>query len=171
MNPLDWDAPWFVVFAALFVIVLSRAIGTYWVGRLLQRGVQRTRAAHLMNSPGYANAVARLNRWGAPVVSLSFLTIGFQTLVNLAAGASRMPLRRYLPAVSVGCVLWAAVYGTVGTIGFHGLALLGQRSPGLAIGLGLLLVAAATAFIVWRVREAKAGRIDAPGQDVARSPD
>lgn len=171
MNPLDWDAPWFVIFAALFVIVLSRAIGTYWLGRLLQRGVQRTRAAHLMDSPGYANAVARLNRWGAPVVSLSFLTIGVQTLINLAAGATRMPLRRYLPAVTVGCVLWAAIYGTIGTIGFQGLALLWQRSPQLAIGLGLLLVAAAAAFIVWRVREARAGRVEAPGPDVARSPE
>lgn len=35
------------------------------------------------------------------MVALSFLTVGFQTLVNLAAGAARMPLRRYLPAMVV----------------------------------------------------------------------
>ena len=46
-------------------------------------------------------------RWGAPVVTLSFLTVGIQTLVNLAAGVMRMPLRRYIPALTVGAILWA----------------------------------------------------------------
>lgn len=162
MNPLEWDAPWFVISAALFVIVMARANGTYWLGRLLERGAHLTRAARLMDSTGYAHAVERLNRWGAPVVSLSFLTIGVQTLINLAAGATRMPLRRYLPAVTVGCVMWAIIYGTVGTLGFEAFGLLWQRSPLLTVSLGILLVAAAVAFIAWRVREARAGRVDAP---------
>ena len=50
-----------------------------------------------------------VNGWsnGAPIVTISFLTIGFQTLANLAAGATGMKLRHYLPAVTIGGLLWA----------------------------------------------------------------
>lgn len=159
MNPMQWDAPWFIVSAALFVIVMLRANGTYWFGRLLERGARRTRAARLLSSPGYASAVARLNRWGAPLVSLSFLTIGVQTLVNLAAGATRMPLRSYLPAVTVGCVVWAVIYGTVGMIGFRAVGLLWQRSPALTLVLAGLLASVA-ALLVRRRREAGPHRVE-----------
>lgn len=159
-NPMTWDAPYLVIVGALFVIVMLRANGTYWLGRLISRGAERTRARRLMESPGYARAVQRLNDWGAPVVAVSFLTIGFQTLVNLAAGATRMPLTRYLPAVTIGCVMWAFLYGTVGTAGWEVLALVWQRNPALAVFLGVLVVSALVVFIVWRVREAKRRRPD-----------
>lgn len=162
MNPMAWDAPWFVISAALFGIVMLRANATYWLGRALQRGARRTRAAAMMESPGYERAVARLNHWGTPVVSLSFLTIGVQTLVQLAAGATRMPLRRYLPAVTVGCLAWAIIYGTVGAIGFRAFGLLWQLSPALTLVMLALLGVALGFFIVRRVRESRAGRVDAP---------
>ena len=114
MDPYTWDAPWFVIVGGLFVIVMLRANGTYWIGRLMEHGAHRTRLARLLDSPGYARALELVHRWGAPVVSASFLTIGVQTLVNLAAGATRMPLTRYLPAVALGGVAWALIYGTVG---------------------------------------------------------
>ena len=40
-------------------------------------------------------------RFGAPLVTLSFLTVGVQTVLNAAAGGLRMPLRRYTPAAIV----------------------------------------------------------------------
>ena len=55
-----------------------------------------------------------VRRFGAPAVTLCFLTIGVQTAVNAAAGSLRMPLRRYVPALLLGALLWAAVYVTVG---------------------------------------------------------
>ncbi|MDO5534141.1 MAG: VTT domain-containing protein [Propionibacteriaceae bacterium] len=157
-NPMTWDAPYLVIVGALFVIVFCRANGTYWLGRLISRGAERTRARAMMDSPGYQRAVQRLNQWGPPVVSVSFLTIGFQTLVNLAAGATRMPLTRYLPAVTVGCVMWAFFYGTVGSAGIEALGLVWSRNPALAVFLGVLAVSALVVFIVWRVREAKRRR-------------
>lgn len=155
MNPLTWDAPYLLVVAALFVIVMLRANGTYWLGRLIEGGARRTRVARLLDSPGYAHAAERLNRWGPPVVSVSFLTIGFQTLVNLAAGATRMPLARYLPAVTLGCVAWAFLYGTAGYLGVESLVLLGQQHPVAAVVLGVTAVVALATFIGWRVREAR----------------
>ena len=53
-------------------------------------------------------------RFGAPLVTLSFLTVGVQTLLNAAAGGLRMPLRRYTPAAIVGSLLWAGLYTTAG---------------------------------------------------------
>ncbi len=165
MNPMEWDAPFLVIVAALFVIVMCRANATYWLGVLIARGARRTRAAATMDSPGYARAVEKLNKWGPPLVSVSFLTIGFQTLVNLAAGATGMPLRRYLPAVTVGSVIWALLYGAVGVVGWESFGLLWERNPTLATVIGVLVAAGIAAFIVWRVRESKRRRPDAtPGR-------
>lgn len=158
MIPVEVDTSWLMAAGGLFVIVMLRANGTYWLGRLAARGARATRARRIMESPGYARAEERLNRWGAPLVTASFFTIGVQTLVNLAAGAIRMPLRRYLPAMTIGCVCWALIYSTVGFVGFEALGLLWQRSPALAIALGAGLVAVLTAFVVWRMRETRAGR-------------
>ncbi|QLQ15622.1 MAG: VTT domain-containing protein [Micropruina sp.] len=116
MDPTKWGQPFPVVAAALFVIVLLRASGTYLLGRLAEGAAHRMpRVRDLMDRPGYVRAVGRINRWGAPAVSLSFLTIGVQTLVNLAAGATRMPLLRYLPAAALGSVVWALIYATAGS--------------------------------------------------------
>jgi membrane protein DedA with SNARE-associated domain len=42
------------------------------------------------------------------------MTVGIQTAVNASAGVARMPVLRYLPAVVVGCLIWATIYSTVG---------------------------------------------------------
>ncbi len=156
MDPTQWDAPYPLIVAALFVIVLTRSNGTYWVGRLVARGASRTRAARWMETPGYRRAVARLNDWGAPVVALSFLTIGAQTLINLAAGANRMPLIRYIPATVVGSIAWAFLYGSVGFVGFEALSLLWEHSPAVAIGAGLAVLGGLAWFVVWQVRRSRA---------------
>lgn len=140
-NPMTWDAPYLVVVAALFVIVMLRANGTYWLGRGMTAGAEHTRLAKLLQSAHYAKAARWLDRWGAPVISLSFLTVGLQTVINLAAGVTRMSLRRYLPAVTVGCVLWAFLYGTVGFIGWAAVARLWTYSPPLLIAVVALTVA------------------------------
>ena len=134
MDPTRWDAPFPVIAAALFVIVMARANGTYWLGRLGATGAQRTRLGRAMASPSYQRATRRINEYGAPVITMSFLTIGFQTIANLAAGATRMPLGRYLPAVTVGSVLWALLYATLGTVGVDLFGRLWAVSPLLAIG-------------------------------------
>jgi membrane protein DedA with SNARE-associated domain len=152
VDPTGWGAPFPIVVAALFVIVMLRSNATYWVGRLVASGAHRTRAARWMDLPGYLRAVERINRWGAPAVSVSFLTIGVQTLVNLAAGATRMPLLRYVAATVVGSVAWAFLYGTVGFVGFEALTLLWQHSPAVALAAGTVALAGLVCFIVRQTR-------------------
>lgn len=129
MDPTQWAAPFPLVVAALFCIVLLRSNGTYWLGRAAAHTARRTRASRWLDSAGYRRAVDRINRWGAPAVSLSFLTVGVQTVINLAAGATRMPLIRYIPATVIGSIAWAFLYGTVGFAGFEALAVLWEHSP------------------------------------------
>lgn len=152
MDPTQWDAPYPAVVAALFVIVMLRANGTYWLGRAGAAGARRTRLATMMESPGYLRAAERIDRYGPPVIAFSFLTIGFQTLANLAAGATGMKQRHYLPAVTIGCVLWAFLYGTLGTVGVDLFGRLYTISPSWAITLGVLVVGGFTGYVVWQVR-------------------
>lgn len=156
MDPTSWNLPFPMVVAALFVIVMVRANGTYWIGRAAAGGARKTRASTFIDRPAYRRAERLIDRWGAPAVTLCFLTIGVQTMVNFVAGASRMALRRYLPAVVLGSLIWALVYATVGVAGWTALTLLYAKSPGLAIGLVVVLVAFLASFIavhVIRTRE------------------
>jgi membrane protein DedA with SNARE-associated domain len=99
--------PFGVALAALFAIVMIRVNATYWIGRGAVAGFSHTRFGGSLQGPKAARAQALIQRWGPYAVVLSFLTIGLQTAINLAAGAARMPVRRYLPAAIVGSVIWA----------------------------------------------------------------
>ncbi len=140
MNPMTWDGPRIYVYLALFVIVFLRASATYWLGRGAGRLADR-KLAEIVARPSYQRARSLLNRYGAPLVSICFLTVGLQTMVLIAAGMSRMPLRRFIPAQVVGCILWALLYGTVGFVGFKAAVMLYEASPALFLAAVGLLVA------------------------------
>jgi membrane protein DedA with SNARE-associated domain len=152
MDPTQWHAPFWVIVLALFVIVELRANGTYWLGRLASTGVHRTRLSRVLDSPAYLKASERIDRFGAPVIALSFLTIGFQTIANLAAGATSMKLRHYLPAVVVGGTAWALVYATLGTVGVDLVARLWDFSPVITVAALLLVVGGIVTYVVVQAR-------------------
>ncbi|HEY3408966.1 MAG TPA: VTT domain-containing protein [Propionicimonas sp.] len=152
MDPTTWNLPFPALVAALFVIVMLRANGTYWLGRLGSAGARRTRLARLLDSPGYLRATERIDRYGPPVVALSFLTIGFQTVANLAAGVTVMRLRHYLPAVVIGSAAWALLYASLGTVGLDLFSRLYAFSPLAAIGLVAVAVLAIATYVVFEIR-------------------
>lgn len=98
----------------LYVIVLFRAGGTFALGWLAGSGARRSRFAERAASGKFQRAERAIQRWGAPVVAVSFLTVGFQTAANFIAGSMRMPLPRYLPALFLGGAAWALIYATAG---------------------------------------------------------
>ena len=115
--------PFGVAWAVLALIVLARTNATYWLGRGIAAGAGRsTRVGERLARPGPARRLARaqriLDRWGPVAIVLTFLTVGLQTAVNLAAGLGRMHLRSYLPAAAAGSVVWGFVYATVGLAAF-----------------------------------------------------
>ncbi|MFD3686571.1 DedA family protein [Nocardiopsis sp. NPDC058631] len=104
--------PFWVVYFTLLGVILCRAQATYWIGRGLGAGVTRSRMGARLG-PRLDTARRRIDRYGAPVVTLSFCTVGVQTAVNLSAGAMRMRFPRYLAAMFVGCLIWAGLWGVI----------------------------------------------------------
>ena len=152
--------PFGVALAALFAIVMIRVNATYWIGRGAVAGFSHTRFGNSLQGPKAARAQALIQRWGPYAVVLSFLTIGLQTAINLAAGAARMPLRRYLPAAVAGSVIWALLYATIGLAALEAWLALAAASPvGAAVGV-VALAAIVVWVVVFRRRRARAKSAD-----------
>jgi len=158
--------PFVITFTVLFVIVLLRAQATYWLGRGVTAGVLHTKLASKITGPRTTRAIASLNRWGPPLVTVSFLTIGLQTVINGAAGLIRMPWIRYTIAMLIGCVAWALIYATVGIAAVEAGLALAARSPWALILVLAAVIGVVIAFIVIRRRRA---RTDAPTADAQQT--
>ncbi|MFJ9850530.1 DedA family protein [Streptomyces sp. NPDC101150] len=141
--------------AGLYVIVLLRAGGTFAVGWLAGAGARRGRLAERISSAKFRRAERAIQRWGAPVVALSFLTVGFQTAANFLAGSMRMPLPRYLPALFVGGAGWALVYATVGIGALDLLAKLFAEKTVLGVAAVTALLLVVGGVLVYRRRKAR----------------
>ncbi|ASN20569.1 DedA family protein [Arthrobacter sp. YN] len=151
--------PFGVALAALFAIVMIRVNVTYWIGRGAVAGFAHTRFGRALERPKAARAQVLIQRWGPYAVVLSFLTIGLQTAINLAAGAARMPLRRYLPAAIAGSLMWALLYATIGLAALEAWLAVAAASP-VGAGLGVVVMAAVIVWIVVRRRRSAAKSAD-----------
>ncbi|MET9956908.1 VTT domain-containing protein [Streptomyces sp. NPDC006339] len=150
--------------AALYVIVLLRAGGTFAVGWLAGAGARRSRLAERISSPKFRRAERAIQRWGAPVVAVSFLTVGFQTAANFLAGSMRMPLSRYLPALFVGGAAWALVYATAGLGALEILGRLFAERTALGVSAVVALLLAVCGVAVYRRRRAARSPRDAEAE-------
>lgn len=139
------DLGWWAVFAFLLGVVFARAQGTYWLGRWARRGADaaaastRPRAAAMarrLSGPSAERARAFLDRWGFIGIPVSFLTIGFQSMVNATAGFVRMRWPVYTLAMIPGCLVWAAIYTTLGLSLFEAF----MASPWLGAGTLVAIV-------------------------------
>lgn len=139
---------------ALYVIVLLRAGGTFAVGWLAGAGARRSRFAGRISSAKFQRAERAIQRWGAPVVAVSFLTIGFQTAANFLAGSMRMPLPRYLPALFGGGAAWALIYATAGLGVLEVLGRLFAEQTALGVSAVAALLLAVCGLIAYRRRRA-----------------
>ncbi|MFJ4706137.1 DedA family protein [Streptomyces anulatus] len=146
---------------ALYVIVLLRAGGTFAVGWLAGAGARRGRFAKLTSSERFRRAERAIQRWGAPVVAVSFLTVGFQTAVNFLAGSMRMPLSRYLPALFVGGAAWALIYATAGLGVLEVLGRLFAERTLFGVSAVVVLLLAVCGVVVYRRRRAAPSSGDA----------
>ncbi|MBO1750691.1 hypothetical protein J4G33_02625 [Actinotalea sp. BY-33] len=148
------EGPFALVYGFLLVVVFCRAQGTYWLGRAIAAGALRSRWSAAMSGPRMTRAVDAIDRWGLPVIPLSFLTVGFQTTVNAAAGFLRIRWVRYTVAMVPGCLAWALIYTVGGLAAFEAGAALLARSP-WALAVGVLLVLLVGAALVLRHRRSR----------------
>lgn len=147
----DW--PFAALYAFFLFGALARSAAIYGAGRGLRAGAERSpRLLRRLDGRALADAERLVARWGAPVVALSFLTIGVQTAINAAAGALRMPLRRYVPAALCGSLVWAALYTTVGFAAFEAWVT-DEAGPWLLLaGVPVLTIAVTTVLLRRRRR-------------------
>lgn len=146
----------------LFLGACARGALTYAVGRGLRAGGAASRWSRHLERPLVARCEDLVRRYGAPVVAVGFLTVGVQTAINAASGALRMPLRRFVPGLVVGALLWAALYATVGLAVVD--SLLG-RVPWWYAVLGLLAALAGVVGSRWLRRRLLGGPAAGPGAD------
>ncbi len=145
----DW--PVLPLYLFLVVVAFGRGGATYVVGRGARGAAGRR---WRLDSTWVARGEDVVRRFGAPAVTLCFLTVGVQTAVNLAAGTLRMPPRRYLPALVLGALVWAAVYLTVGVAVVE--AFWGSRGPWLLLAV-LAALAGTAATVTHLLRRAVVG--------------
>ena len=159
--------PFWGLFIVFFSIAALRTQITYWAARiattqLLTRTAPSGRLMATMHAwlkGGSADrGVAALNRWGVVVVPLSFLMPGSKTIINAAAGVTRMPFVKYLPAMLVGCTLHATIYASVGWAAWTSAAAAAVGSP-WAIAVLVVLFGAAIVVVI-HIRRRKKVRLE-----------
>ena len=141
--------PFWAVYLSLLGIVFARAQATYWIGRAIGAGVHRSALARRLGDR-LGRAEDLVGRYGPPAVTVSFVTVGLQTALNLVAGTMRMRFVRYLAAMLIGCLIWALVYSVGGLAVIVTWWSLFTRSPALAVAVALVAIAAVAGVIIWR---------------------
>lgn len=137
-----------VALAFMWVVGIVRTSIVYALGALAAEGGARLdRIRKAMDSPLYRKARRLINRWGVIAVPLCFLTVGLQTAVIITTGFTKMPLRRWVPAMLVGTFMWACIYTT---IGFAILAALGLEPWMFPLALAIVIT---VLVIVAQLRE------------------
>lgn len=142
-----------VALAFMWMVGIVRTSIVYALGALAAEGGARLdRIRKAMDSPLYRKARRLINRWGVIAVPLCFLTVGLQTAVIITTGFTKMPLRRWVPAMLLGTFMWACIYTT---IGFAILAALGLEPWMFPLALAIVIT---VLVIVSQLRERRINR-------------
>lgn len=152
------DLEFGTLYVALLGIVFARAQATYWVGRVAGAGARRSSAVRRLEGRRLSRAEHLLARYGAPAITLSFLTVGLQTALNGLAGLGRMPFVRYLIFMIPGCAAWALIYATVGMAALWAWVDVVPRSAWGAAAV--IAVSAAVAAALVSLRRRRSARSD-----------
>ena len=155
---VDWilSQPFWIAVIALTVVAAVRSQCTYWLGRAVRAGLLRGQWAKRFDNDRINGAIAKLERWGWPLIPLSFFTVGFQTAVHLAAGLIGWRWLTYTLASIPGWISWGFIYAAGGLALFAGLWALVTRSPWLAAAVVVIVVAAIVFLVMWRRRRRSA---------------
>lgn len=159
--------------AGLFVVAILRGQATYWLARLVVQGTAhvnehsaswRRRFAGWVTGPRVGAGRALLGRWGLPLVTLCYLTVGLQTIVLAAAGALRIGWPRFTLAQLPGALAWALIYSTVGFAAWEALIGAALSSPLVLAGIAALGTVVLVTVLIGRRRSGDRVGADSSGQ-------
>jgi membrane-associated protein len=153
-SPSRFLVMWLVTTACA---IAGDAVG-YALGRRYGPRLRQTAAVRRHGAAAWDRAGEVLRRRGAVAVLVAIFLPVLRTLIPAAAGASGLPFRRFLPAVTVGATAWCALH-----IGIGAAAGTAARHVEEWIGRGTwaavaLLIATATAVVLVRRRRARVER-------------
>src|SRR5690606_22506812 len=145
---------------------IARSITTRALTQTADRPTRFPRFRSWIEGGGTDRGVAAIHRWGVAIVPASYLLPGTKTVVNTAAGVTRMPFARYLPAMILGCAAHGVIYATIGWAAWTSLVAAFAGSPW---GLAALLALAAIAVmhVVRRRARRRAAQAGATGASTA----
>ncbi|WP_225754759.1 DedA family protein [Actinotalea sp. Marseille-Q4924] len=146
----SWPFLWLYLFFVLGAALRSQAL--YWLGRGVAAGALRTRWAERLDGPRTRRAVRLIERWGMPVVPLSFLTVGLQSAVHGASGLLRLHWLRYTLWSVPGWLVWALVWSGGGTVALYGSVALAAESPWALAGVVVVVATVVTVLVLRRRR-------------------
>ncbi len=150
--------PYGLVFAFFYALATVRGQATYWAGRVVTEqvlrrhrptGGWRLRMHTWLEGGGADRGIDAVRRWGLVVIPVSYLTVGFQSLVLVGAGVLRIPWGRFTLVQVPGALAWATIYSTVGWAVWQ-VAM--SAVTGSWVGLTVLGVMVAVVLVVRRRR-------------------
>ncbi|MDO5048903.1 MAG: hypothetical protein Q4D87_03360 [Actinomycetaceae bacterium] len=157
------DGPFIGIAMFLTVIVFLRSQATYWIAWLgtygfLAKSQNSDKAWVLklrrwLEGASVRKGVDAVDKWGLIIIPLSFLTIGFQTVVHAGAGVLRLRWWLYTLVAIPGYIAWGTLYAAV----FIGLFKTGQAATAgktWAIVVSTVFVTMLGLFILHRRNEA-----------------
>lgn len=138
-NYLNWIANLPLWQATLFLAVCSffREQMMYWIGKLSHKGLLKTKWGKREDAGNQAGIQA-LEKYGWPIIPLSFLTIGFQSVVQFGAGLMNMSWQKYTLAAIPGYLIWGFIYASGGLALFRSIT---HGSIGLFITFVMIVLA------------------------------
>ena len=136
-----------VALPALIALVWLGAVGgdlvSFALGRRLGRPFLDDHGARLRIRPEHVDRVDRFfARYGGRAVLVGRFVGILRALTPFVAGASRLPLRRFLPYSVVGALAWAATFTVVGYAFASSFESAGETAARIALG-GAVLAAVA----------------------------
>lgn len=154
------------LFLFLFAGAMIRGQLIYWLARIVTDRVMATgepgpgwrqRVHRWLHSDGVAHGRRSLARWGWPLVSFAYLTVGFQSMVMASAGMVRMKVLTFTLAQIPGSIAWAIIYSTIGFAFWGAFFAAVQGNP-----VWLLLLVAAIVLLVVLIRQRRRRSASSP---------
>ncbi|WP_159620650.1 DedA family protein [Ruania rhizosphaerae] len=148
--------PFAVVLASLSAGAWLRGQLLYWIGRIpTDQALRRTHPGHgwrkrvhdWLAGGGADAGIVAIRRWGLVAVPLCYVTVGFQSMVQAAAGVLRITWWKYALAQIPGALAWGTIYSTIGFAVWEAALAAAAGSP-VGIGVIVVLVAAGVTAIV-----------------------
>lgn len=174
--------PYWVAVGVLSAMGFARGQMMYWLGRGVTEGALRTHRKSHQEASGRAGPVRRtmmwldrggadpgiraLHRWGLVMVPISYVTVGFQSMVQAGAGILRITWWKYMIAQVPGAIVWGFFYATGGFLVWTYLFAQARTHPYHAAAVGLGVILAVVIGLRYRHSHPRPAKCPVPGMNV-----